>query len=176
MNCKKCGQEVDKKAVVCPNCGCKIKKPIYKKWWLWAIVVVVAIIIGTSGGGDGTTTVSNTDTSSNVAEEVTYEVVDLQTMFDELDANAMKAENNYQKKNIEFECKIKSFDSDGSYISVEPVGADEWNFSSAMCYIKNDTQKNFLIEKNVGDTITIKGKVKSIGEVLGYSIDIAEVY
>ena len=29
---------------------------------------------------------------------------------------------------------------------------------------------------NVGDTITIKGKVKSIGEVLGYSIDIAEVY
>ena len=175
MNCKKCGQEVDKKAVVCPGCGCKIKKPIYKKWWLWAIVVIIAIIIGTSGGGEESSTVSNTDTSSNVTEEITYEAVDLQTMFDELDANAMKAENNYQKKNIEFECKIKNFDSDGSYISVEPVGADEWNFSSAMCYIKNDTQKNFLVEKNVGDTITIKGKVKSIGEVLGYSIDIAEV-
>ena len=176
MNCKKCGQEVDKKAVVCPNCGCKIKKPIYKKWWLWVIVVVVAIIIGTSGGSDEPTTVSNTDSASNTQEEITYEVVDLQTMFDELDGNAMKAESKYQKKNIEFECKIKSFDSDGNYISVEPVGADEWNFSSAMCYIKNDTQKNFLIEKNVGDTITIKGKVKSIGEVLGYSIDIAEVY
>lgn len=175
MNCKKCGQEVDKKAVVCPGCGCKIKKPIYKKWWLWVIVAVVAIIIGTSGGSNDSTTVSNTDSTSNAAEEITYEVVDLQTMFDELDENAMKAETNYQKKSIEFECKIKSFDSDGSYISVEPVGADEWNFSSAMCYIKNNEQKNFLIEKNVGDTITIKGKVKSIGEVMGYSIDIAEV-
>ena len=175
MNCKKCGQEVDKKAVVCPGCGCKIKKPIYKKWWLWVIVAVVAIIIGTSGGSNDSTTVSNTDSTSNAAEEITYEVVDLQTMFDELDENAMTAETNYQKKSIEFECKIKSFDSDGSYISVEPVGADEWNFSSAMCYIKNNEQKNFLIEKNVGDTITIKGKVKSIGEVMGYSIDIAEV-
>ena len=175
MNCKKCGQEVDKKAVVCPGCGCKIKKPIYKKWWLWVIVVVVAILIGTSGGSDDSTTVSNTSSESNAQEEITYEAVDLQTMFDELDENAMKAESNYQKKNIEFECKIKNFDSDGSYISVEPVGADEWNFSSAMCYIKNDEQKNFLVEKSVGDKITIKGKVKSIGEVMGYSIDIAEV-
>ena len=37
-----------------------------------------------------------------------------------------------------------------------------------MCYIKDD-------EKNVGDTVTVKGKVKSIGEVLGYQLDIKEV-
>ena len=44
-----------------------------------------------------------------------------------------------------------------------------------MCYIKNDSQKEFLVEKSVGDIITIKGQVKSIGEVMGYSIDIKEV-
>ncbi len=176
MNCKKCGQEIDKKAVVCTNCGCKVKKPFYKKWWLWVVVVVIVIAIGTSGGNNESTSVSNTNSVSNTTEEITFEVVDLQTMFDELDGNAMKAESSYQNKYVEFECKIKSFDSDGSYISVEPVGASEWNFSSAMCYIKNETQKSFLIEKNVGDTITIKGRVKSIGEVLGYSIDINEVY
>ena len=88
----------------------------------------------------------------------------------------MKAEKDYQKKYVEFECKIKNFDSDGNYISVEPVNASEWNFITAMCYIKNDAQKDFLIEKKVGDKITIKGKVTSIGEVLGYSIDIKEVY
>ncbi|MBQ3114797.1 MAG: zinc ribbon domain-containing protein [Clostridia bacterium] len=174
MICKKCGNEVDKKAVVCTSCGCKIKKPIYKKWWFWGVIVVIAIAIGASSGGNETT-VSNNDNAQNQVEEITYEVVDLQTMFDELDSNAMKAEANYQKKNVEFECKIKSFDSDGSYISVEPVGASEWNFVSAMCYIKNDTQKEFLIQKNVGDIITIKGQVKSIGEVVGYSIDIKEV-
>lgn len=174
MICKKCGNEVDKKAVVCTGCGCKIKKPIYKKWWFWAVIAIVAIAIGASGGSNETT-VTNNEPAQNQAEEIVYESVDLQTMFDELDSNAMKAEANYKKKNVEFECKIKSFDSDGSYISVEPVGASEWNFVSAMCYIKNDTQKEFLIQKNVGDIITIKGEVKSIGEVLGYSIDINEV-
>lgn len=174
MNCKKCGNEVGKKAVICTNCGCKIKKPIFKKWWFWVVIAIVVIAIGASGGSDETT-VTNNGSTPNQVEEIIYEAVDLQTMFDELDANAMKAEANYQKKNVEFECKIKSFDSNGSYISVEPVGASEWNFVSAMCYIKNDTQKEFLIQKNVGDIITIKGKVKSIGEVLGYSIDINEV-
>ncbi len=118
----------------------------------------------------------STETATETATEVVYEAVELQTMFDALEENAMKAENAYQKKAIEFSCKIATFDSDGSYISVEPVGADEWNFTTAMCYIKNDTQKEFLMEKNVGDTITIKGKVKSIGEIMGYSIDIDEVY
>lgn len=176
MNCKKCGQEIDKKAVVCTNCGCKVKKPFYKKWWLWGMVAVVLVVIGTSGGNNESTSNSGTNFVANTTEEITFEVVDLQAMFDELDENAMKAESHYQKKHVEFECKIKSFDSDGTYISVEPVGASEWNFSSAMCYIKNEAQKSFLIEKNVGDTITIKGKVKSIGEVLGYTIDINEVY
>lgn len=91
-------------------------------------------------------------------------------------ANAMKAEKNYQGKCVEFKCKISNFDSDGAYISVEPTNASEWNLTSAMCYIKNDTQKEFLLNKNIDDEITIKGKIKSIGEVLGYAIDIKEVY
>lgn len=172
MNCKNCGQEIDKKAVVCTGCGCKIKKPFYKKWWFWLIVVVVIAIAGSSSGGSD----NSTNTTNKQAEVITYEVVDLQAMFDELDGNAMKAESAYQDKYIEFQCKIANFDSDGRYIGVEPVNASEWNFSTAMCYIKDDAQKSFLIEKNVGDTITIKGQVKEIGEVLGYSIDIKEVY
>lgn len=173
MNCKKCGQEVDKKAVVCTGCGCKIKKPIYKKWWVWAIVIIVVAVIRTSGNSDNKE--SSSISTSSETEEIVYESVDLQTMFDDLSNNAMKAETRYEKKYIEFKCKISNFDSDGSYISVEPVNASEWNFTTAMCYIKNDYQKEFLVEKNVGDIITIKGQVKSIGEVMGYSIDIKEV-
>ncbi len=175
MNCKKCGQEIDKKAIVCTGCGCKIKKPLYKKWWLWAIVLVFVVAIASSGENENNNTTQENDI--NQAEQaIVYEQVDLSSMIDELKENAMKAEKNYQNKNIEITAKIKSFDSDGKYISVEPQYADVWNFESAMCYIKNDTQRDFLVEKNVGDIITIKGKVKSIGEVLGYSIDIAEVY
>lgn len=174
MKCKNCGQEIDKKAVVCTGCGCKIKKPIYKKWWFWALVIVV-IAIGLSGNNESKPS-NDVTPAQNKVEDVVYEVVDLQTLFDELDSNAMKAENDYKDKYVEFECKIKSFDSDGSYVSVEPKTASEWNFSSAMCYIKNDAQKEFLLQKNVGDAICIKGKIKSIGEVIGYSLDIKEVY
>lgn len=175
MKCKKCGQDVDKKAVVCTQCGCKIKKPVYKKWWFWVIIVIIGVIIANSSGNNETT---NNDAipSQNQTENISYETVDLQTMFDDLKSNAMKAENNYKNKYVEFVCKIKSFDSDGSYVTVEPKNADQWNFSSATCYIKNDAQREFLIQKNVGDIITIKAKVKSIGEVLGYSLDIQEVY
>ena len=168
-----------KSAKTCPSCGAKNKKPIFKKWWFWAAIVIVAIIVGSSAGNDEPVT-TGTDVSTNnvtaTEEAITYEVVDLQTMYDDLNGNAMKAENKYKNKYVEFECKIKVFDSDGAYIAVEPVNASEWNFDTSNCYIKNDAQRSFLLEKNVGDKITIKGKVKSIGEVLGYSFDIKEVY
>lgn len=171
MTCKNCKGTVDKKAVVCVHCGCKIKKPIYKKWWLWVIIVIIGI--AAAGGGENATDVVETPTEVN--GEIAYEIVDLGVMIDDLKNNAMKAEELYQNKYVEFSAKIKNFDSDGKYISVEPKNADTWNFDTAMCYIKNDDQKSFLLEKNIGDIVTIKGKVKSIGEVLGYSIDIAEI-
>lgn len=152
-------------------------KSIFKKWWFWVIVALAIAVIGSSDSGSTNVTEADpvvTDTTNAVAA-INYEVVDLQQMMDELDANALKAEKTYQNKYIQITCKIANFDSDGKYISVEPVGADEWNFDTAMCYIKNDMQLNFLLEKAVGDTITIKCKVKSIGEVLGYTFDLDEI-
>lgn len=59
--CKNCGQAIDKKAVICTSCGVKIKKPIFKKWWFWAIVAVIVIAIGTSNTSNNT----STDTTAN---------------------------------------------------------------------------------------------------------------
>ena len=137
---------------------------IFKKWWFWVIVVLVIVAVGSGASG-----------STDAMGPVDYEVVDLQQMMDELDANALKAEKDYQNKYIQITCKIAVFDSDGEYISVEPVGADEWNLKTALCYIKTEEQLNFLLEKAIGDTITIKCKVKSIGEVFGYSFNIDEI-
>lgn len=180
--CQKCGNEIDDKAILCVKCGTPIKqkKPIFKKWWFWFIIVLV-IIIGASAaggsdnesGGDKTSVSSTQSTSSE--EVIAYEVTDLQAMMDLLDENALKAEKTYQNKNVEVIGKIKNFDSDGNYISIEPVNADEWNFETVMCKVKDDKQLDFLLEKAVGDKVTIKGKVVSVGEVLGYTIDITEV-
>lgn len=61
--CKACGQEISKSAKACPHCGAKNKKPIFKKWWFWAIVVVLILAIGTSGNDtDSGDSINNNNT------------------------------------------------------------------------------------------------------------------
>lgn len=149
-------------------------KKLIKKWYFWVIVVVIlAAAVSASGSGD-TEQTGSVQTGATVTPPE-YEVVDLQQMLDELDSNAMKAEKTYMNKYVAVIGKIANFDSDGDYISIEPVGADAWNFDTVMCYIKKEAQLSFLLEKSIGDTVTIKGKIISIGEVLGYSLNIDEI-
>ena len=136
---------------------------LFKKWYFWVILVVVFIFISSAASTDAE------------PEPVQYETVDLQQMLDELDSNALKAEKTYLNKYVEVTGKISNFDSDGEYITIEPVDADKWNFDTVMCDIMSDDQLEFLLEKSVGDVVTIRGKVTTIGEVLGYFIDIAEI-
>ena len=39
--CKKCGAELSPKAKVCRYCRTKVKKPAYKKWWVWLLVLAL---------------------------------------------------------------------------------------------------------------------------------------
>ena len=118
-----------------------------------------------------TTTTTNAPTSA----QIQYEKVDLQDMLDELDANALRAEEKYQDKYIEITGEIRSFDSDGKYISIAPCGAPKLSLDTVLCDLTDQVHKAFLLEKNKGDVVTIRGKVTSIGEVIGYHIDIAEI-
>ena len=48
--CKNCNNPLPEKATVCPSCGAKNKKPIYKKWWFWLIIALIVIGAASSGG------------------------------------------------------------------------------------------------------------------------------
>ena len=74
MNCKNCGNEVNKKAVICPNCGCKIKKPIFKKWWFWVIIVILVILIGFPSGENDNSVASDSPQINEVANEQAKEL------------------------------------------------------------------------------------------------------
>lgn len=39
--CKKCGAELSSSAKVCRYCRTKVKKPAYKKWWVWLLVLAL---------------------------------------------------------------------------------------------------------------------------------------
>ena len=177
MICKNCGKEMDDKAVVCISCGHAAgkngKKKFYKKWWFWVLVILGIIIIAANGGGDAPKPDAPAQNAENgTASAIQYEKLDLRVMLNDLKGNAFSAEEKYQGKYLEVSGEISNFDSDGAYISIKPVGADAWSFESMMCYIKNEEQKQVLLQKKVGDTVTVRGKIKSIGEVLGFSMDI----
>lgn len=55
MKYKTCGADIAKSAKVCPHCGAKNKKPIFKQWWFWVLVVFIVLIVTVSPGGDNTT-------------------------------------------------------------------------------------------------------------------------
>ena len=48
--CKTCSKEIATSAKVCPVCGAKNKKPIYKRVWFW--VVAIIIVIGATDSSD----------------------------------------------------------------------------------------------------------------------------
>ena len=137
------------------------------------LVAVIAIILLYPDSFNGGNT-DNTPKATTISQ-IQYEKVDLQVMLDELDTNALRAEETYQDKYIEITGKITLFDSDGKYIAIEPCEATELSFDSVKCSLTDPTHKTFLLEKSVGDVVTIRGKVVSVGEVLGYSVKIVEI-
>lgn len=111
------------------------------------------------------------DTTKEEIEYTSYSVAD---MIADLNGNALNASEKYKDQYVEITGKLRNIDSDGKYISLDPDN-DEFNLIGIQCYIKNDDQKSKVSSMTIGDSITLKGKVTSVGEVLGYSLDIDEI-
>ena len=135
-------------------------------------IAIILMFPDSFKGGNTTNTPISPQTTAT--PQIRYEKVDLQTMLDELDKNALRAEETYQDMYVEITGEIKSFDSDGKYISIVPCGAPlltDWT----QCFLSEPTHKTFLLEKAVGDVVTIRGKVITIGEIIGYQVRIVEI-
>jgi len=114
------------------------------------------------------------DESSNIPFDESERItVDIDTLFEDLDNNAMVAEEKYNNARIKLTGKIKSFDSDGKYFSIGSPD-NSYMFSSILCDITED-QKSELMKFSKGDLITLKGTITSIGEIIGYSLDVEEI-
>lgn len=171
--CKYCQTEISKKAKVCPNCK-KKQGGIVK--WIVIGVIVIAIISAVSGGDDeGKKTASTGGKQEEKQEQaIEYMPCTASEMMQTLESNALKAESTYQDKYVELTGRLGNIDSDGKYISILPAD-DEWAIIGIQCYIQNDDQKSQVAEMTVGDTVTLKGQITDVGEVLGYSLDIDSI-
>lgn len=79
IKCKTCDKEISSSAKVCPGCGAKNKKPIYKRFWFIVIVFFVLIGVISSIGKDNSTSDNETTVSGQVENSTTkkekFEVV-----------------------------------------------------------------------------------------------------
>lgn len=170
--CAVCGQEIAKNAKVCPNCGGKVKKPFYKRGWFIVLAIVVIIaVIANSGGRDSTKTSQSTQTEQKQVEYTAYKV---SSLVDDLQNNPLSAEEKYNNQYVELTGKLEVIDSDGKYISLSPENG-ALSFTNVQCYIKNDEQKSKIATLSKGEILTLKGKIKSVGEVFGYSLNIDSI-
>lgn len=152
------------------------KKPFYKRVWFIVIVIIAALAIISNLGGDKTSKDSTqaANTSNTSTEEISYEQADAGQMLKELESNALNAQKTYKDQNLEITGKIYVIDSSGSYIAIDGVN-DDFTLTGITCNLKTDEQKDIVAGAQKGQTVTVKGKVTEVGEVMGYSLDVDEI-
>lgn len=125
--CKSCNKEIAKSVKACPFCGAKRNKPIYKKWFFWAVIVFAAI------GAISSQSESNDREENNKNnQEQTEEGNDDQQQTEE---NTEGGKNNPYSKG-----------------SVVTVGDIEWNIISAENIGSKIVSGNMFIDDCVADS------------------------
>ena len=197
ITCKYCGSEIASNAKACPKCGAKNKKPIFKKWWFYVLAAFIVVgIFGSqsndtseskSGPEPSATISSDTNQSEEKIEEelstptstpepINYEHYNVTELFDVLKSNAMKAQETFKDKKVELEGFLGTIDSKWKYIGLSAGENNyEYLFQEVQCSIKNNEQKEIIMEMSRGDALIVRGTITRIGEVLGYSLDIDSI-
>ena len=177
--CKHCKTEIPYGAKICPQCRKKQGMGLIPKIFIG--IIVLGVIGSVAGGNDGDTSSSSDTTAkqeaaATVAEttpEITYTSVTVTEMVDALEANAMKAAEAYKGQYLEITGILNVIDSDGKYISL--YGDGDFEITGVQCYLKTDEHKKAVMEMSIGDTVTLRGKCKNVGEVLGYTLDVDSI-
>lgn len=141
--CKSCSKEIASSAKVCPGCGAKNKKPIYKRAWF--IVIVLLILVGAinaAGGGNSTTPNSGTNENGQVenstAKKEKFELVgEVETETDQF-ATYLKGiiKNNSGKDCSYVQVTFNLYDAEGNQIgtaldNINNLEADgTWKFKA----------------------------------------------
>lgn len=178
--CRYCKTEIPASAKVCPQCRKNQGGGCLTAFITIACLLFIFYVIGTSGKDDNKNS-SNSNSSGKQQSEsqeteskITYTSYTVTQMMNDLESNAMKASETYKDQYVEITGRLGVIDSDGKYISLYPED-NEWAIVGVQCSIVTDEQKKKVTKMEKGSTITLRGKITSVGEILGYSLEIDSI-
>jgi len=115
-------------------------------------------------------TVKTTETVKNTQNEEKI-VVEVDTLIDDLNKNALNAKNYYKGKYVQLTGILYIIDASGKYIILNPLNT-KWSFLDGVsCRIKKEHHDNVALMQ-IGDKITVYGKITDVGEILGYTVEV----
>ncbi|MBQ9437742.1 MAG: NINE protein [Lachnospiraceae bacterium] len=105
---------------------------------------------------------------------IEYEGTTVEILMSDLEFNSMAAADEYKGNYYAVTGKLSVIDAQGKYI-VLTNPYDEWAYQGVNCYIKTDDVRNKVKTLSTDSIITVRGKITSVGEILGYSLDIDSI-
>ena len=114
-----------------------------------------------------------TEAQPEQTEEIEYISATVDEMYEMLKDNALKAKKTYCDQYVEVTGILGTIDSNGDYICLDEMNT-AYSFYSVECFVKNDEQLDHIIEMSSGKKYTVRVKITTVGEVLGYAGDIVE--
>ena len=105
---------------------------------------------------------------------VDYAEADIDVLINEAKNNAAKANKNYKGKNVKITGgRVSNIESEGRYIVIE--GSEQFSLLHVQCYPQNKSVKDAMLDLNKDQAITVYGKIKDVGEIMGYSLDLVKI-
>lgn len=114
-----------------------------------------------------------TESQPEQSEEIKYISATVDEMYEVLKDNALKAKKTYGDQYVEVTGILGTIDSNGDYICLDEMNT-AYSFNSVECFIKNDEQLDRVLEMSSGKKYTVRVRITTVGEVLGYAGDIIE--
>lgn len=146
IKCKSCEAEIAKDAKTCPHCGAKNKKPIFKKWWFWAIIIV-ALISSCSSDSD---IENETNTENDVSISSTEETPTTEDTVLTENEDSKEAEVIEESSDIPLSTDVEKAiwkivkDNNGKLTSIESISSETSDETTIIAIILCENDENVV--------------------------------
>jgi len=100
-----------------------------------------------------------------------YQTVEISKMMSDLRENVALASQHYTGMYVSLSGRLDRVDEKGKYFTID-VGDP---VKSIYCSIKDNQQWNTVGRKSMGGTVYVRGKIRTVGALMGYAIDVDTV-